>query len=116
MIGLIDKLAYAIARQEGFFSTGTRQLLNHNPGDLRGAPWLFHPKFDGGYWRADSDAEGIAGLYHQIALDIARGMTLRQLVASWAPTADGNATALLSLKCAALDRHPGPERSAMESA
>lgn len=90
MIDLIGKIASAIARQEGFFDAiDSRPKIDCNPGDLRAAPWLTHPKQDGGYWRADSDAEGNAGLFHQIALDIARGMTLRQLINSWAPASDG---------------------------
>jgi hypothetical protein len=86
-------LCSAIATQEGFWSDGSRPMRDDNPGDLRAAPWLTHPKLDGGYWHAASVAEGIAGLFHQVALDIARGMTLRQLIASWAPASDGNATA-----------------------
>lgn len=88
---LIYRLACAIAQQEGFFSEkATRPQWDFNPGDLRDAPWLTHPKHDGGYWKADSIAQGVAGIFHQIALDVARGMSLRQLVNAWAPAADGN--------------------------
>ncbi len=95
MIDLLFKIASAIAGEEGYFSSdpNVRPRRDHNPGDLRAAPWLIHPQKDGGFWKAASDAEGIAGLYHQLALDIARGMTLRQLVNSWAPTSDGNNSA-----------------------
>ena len=85
-------LASAFATEEGFWADGSRPMRDDNPGDLRDAPWLTHPKHDGGFWMADSVAEGVAGLYHQLALDIVRGMTPRQLVAAWAPAADGNAT------------------------
>ncbi len=95
MTDLLFKLASAIATAEGFFGgdPNARPRRDHNPGDLRAAPWLTHPGRDGGFWKAASDAEGIAGTTHQIALDIARGMTLRQLVYSWAPPTDGNNSA-----------------------
>lgn len=89
---MIQELSNAIATAEGFFVDGVLPQRNHNPGDLRAAPWLQHPVVSGGFWQAPSDAAGIAGLQHQIALDIARGMTLRQLITAWAPPSDGNNT------------------------
>jgi len=97
MTDLLFKLASAIASEEGFFGgdPNSRPRRDHNPGDLRAAPWLQHPKHDGGFWAAGSDAEGIGGLYHQIALDIARGMTLRQLIYAWAPPVENNSVKYL---------------------
>lgn len=94
MIDLIGKLASAIATAEGFFSEDPNVIPRrmNNPGNLRAAPWLPNQKIEKGYWHADSIQQGTAGLYHQIALDIARGMTLRQLVSKWAPASDGNNT------------------------
>src|SRR4051812_42242035 len=107
MTGLLDKLCSAICSMEGWWTPGSRPRRNHNPGDLRGAPWLNHPQMDGGYWLASSDAEGIAGLYHQVALDIARGMTAKQLVYAWAPPSDGNLTArYLTYVCGAVGVEP----------
>lgn len=83
----------AIATIEGFWTDGSRPMRNNNPGDLRDEFVLPHPTIEAGFWKADTVAEGIALLFHQFALDVARGMTPRQLVASWAPAQDGNATA-----------------------
>ena len=90
---LIFKLASAIATGEGFFVNGSLPARDNNPGDLRAAPWLTNPAVAHGFWVARSLPEGIAGLYHQIALDVARGYTLRQLITAWAPPSDGNNTA-----------------------
>jgi hypothetical protein len=92
MDNLISRLASAIASGEGFFVNGALPARDNNPGDLRAAPWLVHPVVANGFWVAASAAQGTAGLYHQIALDIARGYTLRQLITAWAPASDGNAT------------------------
>jgi hypothetical protein len=86
------RLASAIATAEGFFTDGTLPRRDNNPGDLRAAPWLIHPVIVAGFWNAASVAEGIAGIYHQLALDIARGWTLRELISAWAPETDGNNT------------------------
>ena len=93
MQGLIEAIANAIATAEGFFVQGSLPERNNNPGDLRAAPWLLHPVVGGGFWQASSVGAGVAGLLHQIALDIARGQSLRQLIYSWAPPSDGNNTA-----------------------
>lgn len=94
MTDLLGKLCSAIATQEGFFAvTGdqpNRPQRNNSPGDLRAAPWVRDAKIVDGYWHAESITEGIAGLYHQVALDIARGYTLRLLIYAWAPAADRN--------------------------
>lgn len=92
-MGLIEAIANAIASAEGFFVAGALPQRNNNPGDLRSAPWLTHPVVTNGFWTANSIGAGVAGLLHQIALDIARGQSLQQLIYSWAPPSDGNNTA-----------------------
>jgi hypothetical protein len=84
------RLACSFATAEGAFASGSLPNTDNNPGDLRLAPWVQHPVVQGGFWRPTSLAEGIAGLYHQLALDIARGYTMRQLVYTYAPPTDGN--------------------------
>lgn len=89
MTGLIDKICSAIATQEGRFYT-------NNPGDLRSAPWITSPKIVGGFWQPDTRAQGIAGMYHQVALDIARGSTLSQLISKWAPPLENDTVRYLA--------------------
>jgi len=92
-VGLVEAIANAIATAEGFFVEGSIPANRNNPGDLRSAPWLQNAAVVGGFWNATSIAAGIAGLHHQIALDIARGMSLKELIYAWAPPSDGNETA-----------------------
>jgi hypothetical protein len=87
------RLACSLATAEGAFASGSLPNSDGNPGDLRLAPWVAHPTIKGGFWRPASIEEGIAGLVHQIALDVARGWSLRQLVFSYAPPTDGNDSA-----------------------
>lgn len=100
MTDFIYKLVSAIATQEGRFQT-------YNMGDLRDCPWFpadskghrYYPDtgkavaYANGFWIPRTRVEGLAGLYHQLALDIAKGWTLKQLLNSYAPPSDGNNTA-----------------------
>jgi hypothetical protein len=54
------------------------------------APWVTNPVTQKGFWKPTSLAEGVAGLYHQLALDIARGWSLRKIVYTYAPPGDHN--------------------------
>lgn len=83
---LISNIVAAIIRQEGRKSDET------NPGNLRAAPWLTNVPMSGNFWRPDSRAEGVAGIYHCIALMVAEHYTLSQVIYRWAPPQDGNAT------------------------
>ncbi len=84
---MVTRIANAIFRQEGMSADYP------NPGNLRGAPWLASPVIAHGFWQPASRAEGIAGAVHVIALRIAEGQSLTQLISAWAPPSDGNATA-----------------------
>lgn len=106
MNDLIQRLANAIFRQEGM---GPEY---RNPGNLRDAPWFpkgslgrYYPcpadnlpetnlAYASGFWVPRSRAEGVAGAAHVIALHIAEGNSLEQLISIWAPQADGNDTKL----------------------
>lgn len=95
MDNLIGKIVDAIATGEGFFAPGNPPpKRNNNPGDLRAAPWRIVGSYRivNGFAVFGSLAEGIAGAYHQVALDTARGLSLRQLIGKWAPGSDGNDT------------------------
>lgn len=88
----IELLASAIATKEGFYAPGNPPpVRNHNPGDLRASPLnRFHDAHN--FVMFQSNAEGIAALYHQLLLMALRGETVRQAIAIWAPPADGNNT------------------------
>jgi hypothetical protein len=92
----IRAIASAIAIEEGFYVPGAKPQRLNNPGDLRAAPWLLSQVIEGGYVHFASVAQGIAGLYHQVALDVARGMTLRQLISKWAPPTENDTSAYLA--------------------
>ncbi len=91
MTDLLYRLCSAIATQEGRFAS-------NNPGDLRSAPWIVSPAptIEGGFWKPVSRAQGIAGMYHQVALDIARGATLRTLITKWAPPSENQTEAYIA--------------------
>ena len=86
MNDLIQRIAYAIIRQEGMPTS------NNNPGNLRNAPWLPNPVIVNGYWKPDRRIIGTAGLLHIVALRIAEGKSLAQLITSFAPPTDKNPT------------------------
>lgn len=88
MTNLIQRITEAIFRQEGMPAEAV------NPGNLRRAPWLLTPAYANGFWQPGSRAEGVAGAAHCVALRIAEGQTLRQLINAWAPANDDNETAV----------------------
>lgn len=107
MNDLISRIANAIFRQEG------EGPAHQNPGNLRSAPWLKGTQYGvvmssaGGFWCPTSRAQGMAGAAHVVALHIAQGDSLSELIggrkadpahgvvayAGWAPSSDGNDTA-----------------------
>ena len=86
MNDLIQRITNAIFRQEGM------SPIWPNPGNLRSAPWLSDPHIVNGFWQPDSRQSGIAGAAHCVALRIAMGQSLRQLISAWAPPSDNNNT------------------------
>ncbi len=87
MNDLIQRIVNAIIRQEGM------PLDYKNPGNLRRAPWLVNPSIENNFWIPNSRSEGVAGAAHVVALHIAEGNTLVQLISIWAPASDNNNTA-----------------------
>jgi hypothetical protein len=90
MNDLIERITNAIFRQEGMPPTWT------NPGNLRSAPWRINPPTVNGFWRPATRAEGVAGAAHCVALRIAEGQSLSQLIAAWAPPSENNTGAYLA--------------------
>ena len=86
MNDLIQRITEAIFRQEG------EPALVLNPGNCRFAPWLPDPVIKNGFWVPPSRQAGIAGAAHVVALRIAEGQSLTQLIAAWAPPEDHNQT------------------------
>lgn len=114
MTDLIQRLAAAIFRQEGMADNWP------NPGNLRDCPWYpvsrntlgvwpdgyvkrVHADgtpvlrqqlgSSGWFWVPGSRQEGEAGAMHVIALHMAEGNNLEELISIWAPIKDNNNTA-----------------------
>ena len=86
MNDLTQRITNAIFRQEGMPADYP------NPGNLRSAPWLTHPLILHGFWEPTSRAQGVTGAAHCVALRIAEGQSLTQLISAWAPASDNNKT------------------------
>ncbi len=93
-MSLIDNLAAAIARYEGFYKPGSLAQRNNNPGNLRS--WGDYPVVDG-YVRFPDAETGWRALRRQVELNIARGLNLYEFFGGkpgvypgYAPAADGN--------------------------
>ena len=91
---LVEKIARAIARMEGYEIPGSLAQRNNNPGNLRS--WGKHPKNKGFVVFPSPDA-GWAALRRQVRLNIARGLTLEEFFAGkpgvyggYAPAGDKN--------------------------
>lgn len=91
MTDLIGKIVAAIIREEGMPADYT------NPGNLRAAPWEANPIITPNhFWKPASRAEGVAGIFHVVALHIAKGESLTQVIYSWAPPTENNSSAYLT--------------------
>ena len=90
MNDLIERITNAIIRQEGMSPTYS------NPMNLRAAPWRVGPLIAGGFWRPATRAEGIAGGAHVVALHVAEGNTLTELISGWAPPIENNTAAYIA--------------------
>lgn len=91
---LVDKIAEAIARMEGYFQPGSLAQRNNNPGNLRS--WGSRP-IVGGYAKFETPEEGWAALKQQIRRNIDRGLNLLEffsgkpgVYAGYSPAADRN--------------------------
>lgn len=79
MNDLIQRIVNAQIRQENAPPGAT------NPLNLRSAPWKTGAIVVKGFWAPSSRQEGIAGGAHQVALNIARGLTLAEHISRFAP-------------------------------
>ena len=93
----MTKLAQLIAKEEGFFKTGTLPARNHNPGDLRHSPHSSHAgEAADAIGEIDSDADGWDDLERQMHLYADRGLTLAAAIYSWAPPSENDSARYLS--------------------
>lgn len=90
----VDNLAQAIARYEGYYSTGSVAQRNNNPGNLRS--WGNNPVV-GGFAQFPTAETGWVALRSQVQRNIDRGLTLDEFFAGkpgtysgYAPSADNN--------------------------
>lgn len=90
MNDLIQRITLAIFRREGMSPTYA------NPGNLRAAPWLSKPTITKGFWRPNSRAQGVAGAAHVVALHIAEGNSLAQLIGIWAPPSENDTASYIA--------------------
>ncbi len=91
---LVDKIAEAIARMEGYFQPGSLAQRNNNPGNLRS--WGSRPIVDG-YAKFETPEAGWAALKQQIRRNIDRGLNLLEFFSGkpgvyggYSPAADRN--------------------------
>lgn len=87
----MTKLAYLIAKEEGFFKLGSLPQRNSNPGDLRHSPHSSHTgegPDDVGV--IDTVADGWADLERQLQLWAGRGLTLERAISKLAPSNENN--------------------------
>jgi hypothetical protein len=96
-MSILDQLAQAIQTVEGYyppgtivggtsFPTGSVAYRNNNPGNLNYVGQAGSTGADAnGYAIFPDYATGYAALVNQIQIDASKGMTLQQLIYSWAP-------------------------------
>jgi hypothetical protein len=97
------KLAQLIATEEGFFRQGTQPERKHNPGDLRHSPHSSHEgegADDIGI--IDTEDHGWEDLERQLQLYAARGLTLEETIAEFAPPSENDTTHYLQMVCEGL--------------
>lgn len=93
-MSLVEDLAAAIARFEGYYKPGSLAQRNNNPGNLRS--WGDYPVVDG-YAQFPDPETGWRALRRQVELNIGRGLNLNEFFSGkpgvypgYAPAADAN--------------------------
>lgn len=94
------KLAQLIARREGFGIAGNKPTRDHNPGDLEHAPHI--ESWDGAIGIEPNDDAGWDDLERQLALYAGRGMSLRSMIAIYAPPNENDTESYLQFICDGL--------------
>lgn len=93
----MTRLAQLIAREEGFFRSGSLPSRRNNPGDLRHSPHSSHEGIGlDDIGEIDTVSDGWADLERQLELDASRGMTLGEAIYSWAPPSENDSAKYLA--------------------
>lgn len=101
------KLAQLVAKMEGFGKPGAVPTRLNNPGDLRHSPHSQHPPgHPDAIGQIDTAEHGWADLERQLRLFADRGMTLRDMVESYAPPAENDTATYLAFICRELPADP----------
>jgi hypothetical protein len=98
------RLAQLVAKREGFGVPGAKPTRDHNPGDLTHAPHIH--AWDGKIGIEPDDDAGWADLERQLGLYAARGMTIADMVAVYAPPNENNTSSYLQFVCDGLGCRP----------
>jgi hypothetical protein len=92
---LVDAIAGAIARMEGFYKAGSLAQRNNNPGNIR--RWSPKVPVVDGFSKFPTAGEGWAALRRQVDRNVGRGLTLYEffggkplVYSGYAPDSDGN--------------------------
>lgn len=102
----MSKLAQLIAHEEGFYVEGSVPQRFNNPGDLRHSPHSTHPNDPNGIGVIDTVEHGWEDLERQLQIYAARGLTLEQCIAIYAPPSENNSAQYLNFVCTGLGLPP----------
>lgn len=100
------RLAQLIARGEGFGISGVIPTARNNPGDLRHSPHSTHSGDPNAIGQIDTVEHGWEDLERQLQLYAERGMSIRNMVAIYAPTGENDTEAYLRFICDGLGYSP----------
>jgi hypothetical protein len=101
-------LLQAMAKQEGFYASGTRPQRNHNPGDLEYHQFAINhgaTGSDGRYAIFPDDDTGFAAM-RILLLEHYKGLTLQQALDKYAPPAENETNIYLQHVCAWAECQP----------
>jgi hypothetical protein len=107
----MTKLAYLMSKSEGFGPAANLPTRDNNPGDLRHSPHSSHAgEGPNDIGEIDTMADGWADLERQLEIYAKEGLTLRQMIYTYAPpkaSDGGNPTAAyLATICAGMGMPP----------
>jgi hypothetical protein len=112
---VLDKIALAIQNQEGY-RPGTLAYRQNNPGNLRFDNQAGAVRGERGFAKFASYEAGFNAEKRQIALDAGRGMSLHDLIYSWAPPKENDTASYLRRVSASTGINPAAKLSEVRAA